>query len=95
MFNLTQQLDICRNRKCNGICTVTQERVKKAWIIHVYSHSANSSFFDGLCPGRSSLLNTNSPRQLRLTLLHTVRMMSSLSIADRAGGSGLPSAVKT
>lgn len=56
---------------CCDTHMAAEERVKKAWIIHVYSHSGTSSGFDGLCPGRSSLLNTNSPRQSCLTLLHT------------------------
>lgn len=71
------------SRECNRIGIVTYGRVKKAWIIHVNSHSANSSFFDGLCLGQSSLLNTNSPRQPS----RAAGMMSSLRLTDGAGGS--------
>lgn len=54
------------DRERNGIHTVTQRRGKKAWIIHVYSHSANISFFSFLIDSArgAALLNTNSPRQL-------------------------------
>ncbi len=50
-----QQWDIWRksNRECNEICVVAQERVKKSWIIHVYSHSANSSFLMDCARGAS------------------------------------------
>ncbi|KAG7245373.1 hypothetical protein INR49_010823 [Caranx melampygus] len=50
--------------------------------------------FDGLCPERSSLLNTNSPRQPSLMLLHAAGMMSSPRITDRASGSHLSSIIK-
>lgn len=49
---------------------------------------------DELSRGRSSLLNTNSLRQLCFTLNHMVRAMSSPRITDGAGGSRLLSAVK-
>lgn len=77
-------------RDCNWIRIVTQGKGKESMDYSCLFPQCKQLLFDGLCPGRSSLLNTNSPRQLSLMLLHTARMMSSSRITDRASGSHLP-----